>query len=898
MKLFEKGNVTFSQGENGQLIMTAGAERFSFCDSVSFENQQLWRSSAAYSLPTFSEHTRYEAGESILLCTTPMDKGLTVYNRFTVQENAVTMDTWFESDAPVYDCSAVIGHTELSFDGFAEIGSTDSPRFFPFTLTPPTYGFHGDMILRGERRYLKVCGGFLWQDGSMIDAHFQMGTYGDDLAWYGAENPIRTAYIFAENATLPAPAPAKKEQPAITGSIQSGALRADYAVKKDGAVFVSGGETPMAAMLVRDLETGEKIYLDTASGWERVAANGTEFAFLNHTNAPGVGIRLIADTTREDRIAWTVEAVNTSEQHTLLWCTYPRLTVAPDGIYDLFVPYGGGFVEAGFNRTDCFKAGAYPGGLSYSLPYLAAWSENRGIYFGVHDGSGSYKDFTAASDSRGFLRFNCKYCAPNIGAPANGFALAGEAIWQAYNGDWFDAAELYRAFVEKCGWYPKAGENGREDIPLWLRDLPFWTMDWVPHEAGGEPIPDNLRPKDGFMGENAWFEAPIKLREALGVPFGYHVYNWHKIPFNNDYPHFLPEKNCVQAGFAKLQQAGIRVMPYINALIWDVRDRGAEDWQFSAVGKAGAVKDDFGQPHVQIYASRESDGSRVQLATMCPGAPVWRQTLRNLITEMFAQLPIDGIYLDQTAAHAPRPCTDKTHPHAPGGGDWWVRETCQMLRYLNEAKPDGCIFTSEANAETYASDLDGFLSWNWISVDKYVPAFMRIYGGKVVIFGRNANGYMKENTTYWKYHLAQGLVAGEQMGWINSDFVNDPHRLAFAKKLIGYRYENRAFFRAARPMRPPVAETDKTFACGIGMQWQGVLHEPLLTVGALENGSRRKLLAVNLSDGEMTEKVWISSELGLQDFALSGDGSAERTDENHLRVTVPAGGLLALSWEA
>ena len=319
-------------------------------------------------------------------------------------------------------------------------------------------------------------------------------------------------------------------------------------------------------------------------------------------------LRLFAEICPDSRIAWSVEAINKSEEYTIVWCGYPRLHYAPDRICDLFHPYGGGAVEKGFNRSDGYKGSAYPAGLLWSMAYMAAYGENRGIYYAIHDKTGSFKHMAVHTTSRGgSFRFSAKYCAENLGRPANGFTLPGQAVWQSFAGDWFDATEIYREFAETCPWMPK--DNSR--LPQWMQELPFWTMDWVPNESDAEePIPVSLRPNTDAYGADCWFEIPIKLREELGVPFGYHLYNWHKIPFNNDYPHFFPTKQALPQGLEKLKAADIRVMPYINALLWDNRDRADEDWQFTAIAKAGAVKKESGAPAVLTYASHEKEALR------------------------------------------------------------------------------------------------------------------------------------------------------------------------------------------------------------------------------------------------------------------------------------------------
>jgi len=832
-----------------------------------------------------------------------------VHNRFTVCATvaAVDMETWVEADGPVYDAALMAGRTKMDTTCFAEIGGGDGGQFFPIEPSPPYYGFKGHMILRGENRYLQVEGGFLWHDHGLIDAHFQSGNFHDDITWFSEKNPLRTRYAF-EKITPQTPrvtAPAGVTAP--SGAVVSGSLRAEYALTGEGAVFLcKGNPYPMAAVLVRDNETGLRRHLDTARGWEAVTVtesqNGPEFFFGQQRGIPGIGLKISGKICPESRIEWSVEVINESKTHTVIWCSYPKLRYAADRVLDFFHPYGGGDVEVGFNRSDGYKGSAYPAGLMWSMPYMAAYPtgsrEEMGIYYAIHDPTGGFRFFSGTAGMGGVMQFSCKYCAENLGQPGNGFRLPGVAVWQAFRGDWFDATEIYRAFAESCPWMP--ADNSR--IPRWMQELPFWIMDWLPNERETEePIPISIRPSADVAGPDYWFESPLKLRKELGVPFGYHLYNWHGNPFNNDFPHYFPPKKALSKGLGQLKAAGIRVMPYINALLWDNRDRGGEDWQFTSVAKPGAVKKESGQPAILTYASHEPDGEKVRLSPMCPTSRIWHEKVKENVLKCL-ELGMDGVYLDQTAAHGPHPCMDPTHSHAPGGGSWWSQNQREMLAELNAVKPKDTILTSEGTAEVYAGSLDGLLGWAWIVVDKYVPAFMRVYGGRVTVFGRNANGYMKDNQLYWKYHLAQSLVAGEQMGWINSDFVYQENRLNFARKLIVFRYENRAFFRAARPMRPPVVEAgkDHRFATGIGMQWQGVLNEPYLTVGALENGRERMLIAVNLHTEEISDRVWFKAgELGLQkeNFAVTGEGQVAFLEEEHLQLTLPGDGLICLKWE-
>jgi hypothetical protein len=898
-------------GEGLRLSVTKDKSVYTmrFLDSVTFDTPAYSRNEDEYTKASFCEKTVFSEDESTLTSRTEMDKGVTLYNRFVMERDVarIRMYTWATTEDKLYDTAITVAKLDMDMSGFSEVSGGYVPGKFPVTMTAPHVGLKEKMAFSGDGRYMEIYGGMISRVGSIIEAHLSSNFFNDDITYFNEENPIETVFAFEKcerEMRVFSPTVADDAE-----QIKSGDIAVSYRVKPDGVAFVSlGRERPMTAMLVEKIQGREKIYLDTLSGWNRVNVNkGSDFIeFLlldNKKCAPGVGVRLVANTAKINRIEWTAEAINESSEHSILWCNYPRFYFEADKVYDILVPNHGGCVEREFNRGDGFSAGAYPSGLSIVMQYFALFTEDRtrGIYYGIHDPSGGYKDFIVNSNSRGSeVLFKTRYCAENLGEPKNGFTLPGRAVWESFRGDWFDAAEIYREFVEAECDFARVSSEGRTDIPEWMLDMPFWVMDWVPMEPGSkEKIPDNLRPKEGEGSGDDWYKVPIKLREELGVPIGYHLYNWHKIPFNNDYPHYFPTKSCVPEGLAELKRAGIKVMPYINALMWDLLDRENTDYQYTEIAKPSAVKRRDGGVKGIPYGQLEKDGQPTLLSPMCPTSLMWREKLGEIVKTLFYEYGFDGVYLDQVSAHIPHPCMDKTHNHAPGGGSWWQREYRSTLRYLNSIKPKDGVLTSESNAEVYANDLDGLLSWAWIRAERCTPSFMRIYGGKTVVFGRNAGGYMKDYTLHWKYNIAEGLLSGEQMGWVNSDFVNDPDRLDFVRRLVRFRYENRIFFRRARPMRTPrvLADEDGFFTSGIGMNCQGILYTTYMRVGMLECGKQRMLIAVNIKNEEITERVELDPGVLPEELSVSGNGSYERLGDGLLSVTVPGGGLVAIMWE-
>ena len=164
----EKGSVTFSQKENGHLSLNACVNGQDYClefvDSMTLANHNLNRNETAYTRDIYSAATTFEVGQNSLLAVCPVDQGIVVYNRFTVEDAvcAVRVETWVEAPKRIYDCTFIPCRTKMDNSCFAEVtGRGFEFKTFPINPAPPTYGFKGYMTLLGENSYLQVQGGFL-----------------------------------------------------------------------------------------------------------------------------------------------------------------------------------------------------------------------------------------------------------------------------------------------------------------------------------------------------------------------------------------------------------------------------------------------------------------------------------------------------------------------------------------------------------------------------------------------------------------------------------------------------------------------------------------------------------------------------------------------------------------
>ena len=114
-----------------------------------------------------------------------------------------------------------------------------------------------------------------------------------------------------------------------------------------------------------------------------------------------------------------------------------------------------------------------------------------------------------------------------------------------------------------------------------------------------------------------------------------------------------------------LQASGVYVMPYINGRLWDTHDRGREDLDFSRRALPAATKDEQGKPYIEMYGSRESDNSPVQLAPMCPTTELWRSTMRETVLRLCGPKATGPLWIRSAKPSLPTACSPPNATRSP-----------------------------------------------------------------------------------------------------------------------------------------------------------------------------------------------------------------------------------------
>lgn len=626
--------------------------------------------------------------------------------------------------------------------------------------------------------------------------------------------------------------------------------------------------TPFFSVALRHEATKKERTLSASDGWQESElsqeADGLELRWADPQDKALAGLRVLA-TARLDEgqsaIRWKLRVENATREWSVRRVIFPQLSLAdPGGEAVVLFPRGPGELQKGVWQRDFQYRGNYPDGWC-AMQFMAVYrpgEEATGLYIGQHDPWGSTKHLEVKSEkgpatqpaagetapvSR-TVRLAFETPASKMGRAGNDFALSGEAVWQLLRGDWFDAAVIYRDWARReARWWPKLGSQGRADTPLWMRELSAWVM------TGGAP--------------DQCVAGVKRFQEALRLPVGFHWYNWHQIPFDNDYPHYFPTKTNFARGVAELQKSGIHVMPYINGRLWDTRDRGAEDFEFTRVALPAATRQENGQPFIESYGSKETNGQPVRLAVMCPTTRLWREKVRDIVLRLQGQEGTHGVYIDQVAAAAPALCMEATHGHPAGGGHWWTEGYWALLDSIRREMPSDRMITTECNGEPFIRWFDGYLTWHWQHQGQ-APVFPAVYGGTIQMFGRAYRGGATKELAL-RMKAGQQLVFGEQIGWFDPGQAGETNNFPFLRKVIQTRWNFRRYFYAGEMGRPPRLDGGMP-TVKADWQWSG---EWPVTTDAVLTGTwhvpaekRWLLLFANVSDQAVKASLRYAPPIG------------------------------------
>jgi Domain of unknown function (DUF6259) len=389
--------------------------------------------------------------------------------------------------------------------------------------------------------------------------------------------------------------------------------------------------------------------------------------------------------------------------------------------------------------------------------YYPSQTKGPGLYLSAHDNASNPKVFYATGEPNNkLLRFVVGQLPNDSAKPGLDYHQKWPMIVDYFEGDWYDAAMIYRKFAMRAPWTKQGALATRKDIPEWLKKTTVWIR-----------LSNNRGRK-----VTAWAKIMADYRKYLHGPLAVQWYAWDdalkkKYRGCGSFPP-IPD---AQKGFGKIvkdwEKQNMFVTPYVNSRLWSKKDPNQE------------VRRDFNKalPHIQ----QKADGKlalwghkKNEFMKMCLHRKFWQNYLADTCYEIVKKYRVPSIYLDQAGEmsygggyYNIQSCFDKTHGHPLGVTPALFKSEHKRLKMILEKcqqlNPQ-IVLSGEGAAESFIDVMSNKLI-HYEIWPGYVPAFNAVYHDFVTSYGRTVSLTSQVKTDPLPtMTMGWQLVIGNQLG--------------------------------------------------------------------------------------------------------------------------------------
>ena len=372
--------------------------------------------------------------------------------------------------------------------------------------------------------------------------------------------------------------------------------------------------------------------------------------------------------------------------------------------------------RSGYTRPSPVATGEALSGqynITYYMQFAALLGRGRGLYFGDHDPTAAEKTigWTPDADAQA-LSYSVSHPVLDWGAtqPVTDYESPGDVVMGPFQGDWYDAARIYRRWAVTAPWCAKGPMHQRDDYPKWFLNADYWAV--------------------GHLGDHDDQQREFVKRDLFDFPVTItHDYGYYAQPYQHDLDpeYFPPRPGSVnyQRVLGELRARGARVVPYVMGWMWNA---ASEDYQQRDAKEKGAMvgEDGEGLLWAELSPGEECIG-------MCPASKIWRDKLTEVSVEFVQRYRTGGVYFDYFSSHL-HDCFSPNHGHALGGGNYWtsgVHDLYQQVRETVHKVDPEAMFCGEDLAEFCIDVLDA----DYTSIVTDAPVWQVVYHDYTQLFG-------------------------------------------------------------------------------------------------------------------------------------------------------------------
>ncbi|MEQ8767090.1 MAG: DUF6259 domain-containing protein [Planctomycetota bacterium] len=456
---------------------------------------------------------------------------------------------------------------------------------------------------------------------------------------------------------------------------------------------------------------------------------------------------------------------------------------APEG-ESLFaiVPYRGSLEIRDPQTTLQFNGAAPNIGQKLNAQLFPVYtSGGTGLYLAAHDPEWHYKRLRTSGDGEAYLLGLQAYAEDQV-TPGKSFVQPYPWVVGLYEGDWYDAGQIYREFAKEQAWLRHGPLHQRSDVPTWWKELDllelhtFEESDSVAHTL------------DGYR----------SVRDFYGIPEGgLAVAHWAWFDTFGSYES-LPK---FQQTIDGLKAAGVRSLPYLWSYAYDsghpsYGSQGVHSW---------TKKSYFGNALFDPFAPW-------RVVVLDPSVPAWQSRVGTVLD----RLATDGFYLDNPF---------EIHPDFDAYRDrrGYERDIIWGFHSLMSSVRSHQRSTNPDFVTTYESMFEGFIDvadmiapenpyeYNPVSKDgsaRYVPLYDTVYHDYTVTLLANskmdffrARHFVDLDDAV--YTLAHGFSLGKMLSSVESLFEvgGVPNHLVYLSPVQRYVGALKRYIQARRRYR-------------------------------------------------------------------------------------------------
>ncbi len=526
---------------------------------------------------------------------------------------------------------------------------------------------------------------------------------------------------------------------------------------------------------------------------------------------------------------WRINIHNRGGTYGIERVLFPILNLAPIGKPEdnVFLhPTGRGcLVEnpfskpTGFGRHYSSEGAYYPHNFNMQFQALYNKENGKGIYLGTRDPTPNFMKIQIANTSSE-IAWRPGHFPPNITFSEENVFVPYDCVVGPFQGDWYDACQIYREWAVKQTWCRKGPLSTRDEVPKWYKEAPLHFYTHLDDSAEGTHSEEkNLRiAADHFreflkwtgmrLGANfyAWKEFHPD-RSTYNVPFnryrlrstgrwaGMQALNTH----DGNYPK-IPALRNFSAECKRLREDGGMVCPYIPLEIFD---QGAtENSPYAAEAKPNVTRD--------LYGCMRGWGGEMSWQP-CGWTQWWRDRLKETCVLMLQRENVGGFYLDVMQGTS-LPCYWTPHGHTAAGGTSMTIAMHGLTEYIFDAvraaDPEA-IITGENATENMIDVIDGVLQGT-LGLENTAPIFAAVYQDYISRYGLEMS--VGRGHAFF-IECASLFVEGMQIGRLRLrprsgtlSFQKPEHKemLDFLGRLVGYYRQEatKKFLAYGQLMRP------------------------------------------------------------------------------------------------